>query len=76
MTSKVYTCEKSFFCCKGAYFELSDSPDPGIEYLCRLSSDYQQILISEGHLPINMKQILEVKTLTGEGNEEKTSVIL
>lgn len=52
----------------GAYFHLSDSPDPGVEYLCKLSSDHNQIIISDGHLPINMKQILEVKTLSTEGD--------
>lgn len=53
----------------GAYFHLSDSPDPGVEYLCKLSSDHNQIIISDGHLPINMKQILEVKTLSTEGSK-------
>ena len=53
----------------GAYFHLSDSPDPGVEYLCKLSPDHNQIIISDGHLPINMKQILEVKTLSTEGNK-------
>ena len=28
-------------------------------------------MISEGHLPISMKQILEVKTLYGEGEKKK-----
>lgn len=50
----------------GANFHLSDSPDPDIEYTCKLSMDHCQILISNGHLSINMKQILEVKTLHGD----------
>jgi hypothetical protein len=50
----------------GAYFHLSDSPDLDIEYMCKLGTDHRQIIISNGHLPINMRQILEVKTLQGE----------
>ena len=38
--------------------------------MCKLSTDHRQIAISNGHLSINMKQILEVKTLHGEGEME------
>lgn len=51
----------------GAYFHLSDSSDPSAEYNCKLSPDHRQILISDDHASINMKNILEVKTLTGDG---------
>jgi hypothetical protein len=50
----------------GAYFHLSDSADAAAEYLCKLSTDHRQILISQDHLPIAMRHILEVKTLHGE----------
>ncbi|CAI8055513.1 Zinc finger FYVE domain-containing protein 21 [Geodia barretti] len=50
----------------GAYFHLSDSDDAAAEYLCKLSTDHRQILISQDHLPIAMRHILEVKTLHGE----------
>ena len=53
--------------CSGAYFHLSDSDDAAAEYLCKLSTDHRQILISQDHLPIAMRHILEVKTLHGEG---------
>ena len=56
---------------EGAYFHLSDSPDLDIEYMCKLGTDHRQIIISNGHLPINMRQILEVKTLQGEGEWER-----
>ncbi len=48
----------------GAYFHLSDSPDAAAEYYCKLSPDHNQIAISGGHLPIDMRHILEVKTLS------------
>ena len=51
----------------GAYFHLSDSIDVNIEYLCKLSADHRQIIISHDHMSINMRNILEVKTLHGEG---------
>ena len=51
----------------GAYFHLSDSHDVNIEYLCKLSTDHRQIVVSHDHSPVNMKNILEVKTLHGEG---------
>jgi len=50
----------------GAYFHLSDSSDPSAEYNCKLSPDHRQILISDDHASISMKNILEVKTLTGD----------
>ena len=50
----------------GAYFHLSDSSDSSIEYNCKLSPNHRQILISNDHSHINMKQILEVETRTGD----------
>ena len=50
----------------GAHFHLSDSPDPNAVYNLHLSSDHKQILMGEDHDPINMRHILEVKTLTGD----------
>ena len=61
------------FSLEGAYFHLSDSPDPDIEYFCKLSIDHRQIVISNDHLSIDMKQILEVKTLHGDGREREMS---
>lgn len=49
----------------GAYFGLSDSVDHEVDYFVKLSPDYKQIVFSDDRFPINMRQILEVKTLSG-----------
>lgn len=55
----------------GSHFHLSDSPDPSQVYHCKLSNDHKQIIISGDHLPISMKHILEVKTISCDEPEEE-----
>ncbi len=50
---------------KGAHFHLSDTHDQTV-YHCKLSNDHKQLIISNDHFPINMKHILEVKTISAE----------
>ena len=50
----------------GAHFHLSDSQDPNQVFNLKLSSDHKQLLVDNDHLPINMRHILEVKSLTGD----------
>ena len=55
--------------CTGSYFHLSDSLDPPTartDYHCKLSPDHDEIIISSDHEPINMRHILEVKTVSTE----------
>ena len=47
-----------------------------MEYHCQLSPDHKYVVISNEHLPINMKHILEVKTLTGDYGKCKGIVCL
>ena len=47
----------------GAHFH--DSEDPHSEYELKMSSDHNLIVVSNGHHPIALKDILEVKTLHG-----------
>jgi hypothetical protein len=55
--------------CSGSYFHLSDSLDPTqTEYHCKLSPDHKEVIISNDHSPINMKHILEVKTINVEAS--------
>jgi hypothetical protein len=50
----------------GAYFQLSDSDRI---YNCKLSNNHYEIIISDGHAPISMESILEIKANSSHSSD-------